>query len=376
MDDVGAAPSKGSAELLGAAMSSDHDRATGELMRHGIHDALVGASHPEVPARWLRHTDGVPLPTPDDVRAAADRLAGVAHRTPVLTSTRLNELLGVEVFLKCENFQRMGAFKFRGAYNTLVQLDETQRASGVVAFSSGNHAQAVALAARLLGIPATILMPTDAPQMKLEATKGYGATVVTYDRHLEDREVIGRALAQERNATLVPPFDHPDIVAGQGTAALELFEEVPDLDALLMPMGGGGLVTGSALAAQAVSPSTRVFGVEPEAGDDGRRSLAEGHIVRIDTPRTIADGAQTQAMGEVTFALAQHLLAGVETAIDDELVTQMGLLASSLKIVAEPTGCLGLAALAREPQAYGRRVGVVISGGNVDLQRFAELVAE
>lgn len=314
------------------------------------------------------------LPTPDDVLAAADRIAGVAHRTPVLTSTRLNEQLGVEVFLKCENFQRMGAFKFRGAYNTLVQLDEEQRAAGVVAFSSGNHAQAVALSARLLGVPATILMPTDAPQMKLDATRGYGARVVTYDRHLEDREVIGRALAEEHGATLVPPFNHPHIVAGQGTAALELFTDVPDLDALLTPMGGGGLVTGSALAAQALSPRTKVFGVEPEAGDDGRRSLAEGRIIRIDTPHTIADGAQTQSMGEVTFELAQQLLDGIVTAGDDELVEQMRTLAGTLKVVAEPTGCLGLAALARDPQAYGHRVGVVISGGNIDLSRYAELL--
>lgn len=315
------------------------------------------------------------LPTADDVHAAAGRLAGVAHRTPVLTSTRLNELLGVEVFLKCENFQRMGAFKFRGAYNALVQLDEARRAAGVVAFSSGNHAQAVALSARILGIPATILMPTDAPQTKLEATREYGATVVTYDRHLEDREVIGRALAQERGATLVPPFDHPDIVAGQGTAALELFEEVPALDSLLAPMGGGGLVGGSALAAQAVSPTTRVFGVEPQTGDDGRRSLEQGRIVRIDTPATLADGAQTQAMSEITFALAQRYLAGIVTATDEELVAQLRRLAGMVKIVVEPTGCLGLAALSREPRAYGDRVGVIISGGNLDLRRYAELLA-
>lgn len=322
----------------------------------------------------LRHTDGVNLPTPDDVLAAAERLDGIAHRTPVLTSTRLNDLLGVEVFLKCENFQRMGAFKFRGAYNTLAQLDDAQREAGVVAFSSGNHAQAVALSARLLGMPATIVMPTDAPAIKRAATEGYGASVVTYDRQTQDRELIGMTLAQQEGAVLVPPFNHPHIVAGQGTAALELFQEVPELDSLVAPMGGGGLVTGSALAARAVSPHTRVVGVEPAAGDDGKQSLEQGKIVQIATPQTIADGAQTQALGEVTFALAQEHLAGVTTATDEELVAQMAYLASTLKIVVEPTGCLGLAAVAREPEAYGPRVGVVISGGNVDLTRFAELV--
>ncbi|WP_018157288.1 threo-3-hydroxy-L-aspartate ammonia-lyase [Demetria terragena] len=316
------------------------------------------------------------LPTPDDVAAAADRIRGVAHRTPVMTSTRLNELLGVEVFLKCENFQRMGAFKFRGAYNALSQFDQTQRESGVVAFSSGNHAQAIALSARILGIRATIVMPTDAPVIKRQATEGYGARVVTYDRAAEDREAIGLALAENEGATLIPPFNHPDIVAGQGTAALELFQDVADLDSVLAPMGGGGLVTGTCLAAQSAAPVTQVFGVEPAAGDDAKRSLDAGRIIQIPTPSTIADGAQTQAMGEVTFALAKQYIAGIETATDDELVTQMAYLASTLKIMVEPTGCLGLAALARKPEAYGKRIGIILSGGNVDMARFVELVGQ
>ena len=315
------------------------------------------------------------LPIPDDVLAAAERLDGVAHRTPVLTSTRLDEALGLQVFLKCESFQRMGAFKFRGAYNALVQLTPEQRGAGVVAYSSGNHAQAVALAARLLGMPATIVMPTDAPQIKHEATLGYGAEVVQYDRHTESREEIGRAIAAERGAVVVPPFDHPDIVAGQGTAALELLQDVGPLDALVAPMGGGGLVTGSALAARLLAPDAQIFGVEPAAGDDARRSLEAGEIVRIDTPRTIADGAQTQALGEVTFALARQLLTAVWTATDDQLVASMRTLASTLKIVAEPTAALGLAGLTEHrDELAGRRVGVIVSGGNVDLGRFAELV--
>lgn len=315
------------------------------------------------------------LPIPDDVLAAAERLDGVAHRTPVLTSTRLDEALGLQVFLKCESFQRMGAFKFRGAYNTLVQLTPEQRRAGVVAYSSGNHAQAVALAARLLGMPATIVMPTDAPRIKHEATLGYGSEVVQYDRHTESREEIGRAIAAERGAVVVPPFDHPDIVAGQGTAALELLQDVGPLDALVAPMGGGGLVTGSALAARLLAPDAQIFGVEPAAGDDARRSLEAGEIVRIDTPRTIADGAQTQALGEVTFALARQLLTAVWTATDDQLVASMRTLASTLKIVAEPTAALGLAGLTEHrDELAGRRVGVIVSGGNVDLGRFAELV--
>src|SRR5512147_298815 len=229
-----------------------------------------------------------------DVAAAAQRLAGVAHRTPVMTSRTANEMTGAELFFKCENLQRMGAFKFRGAYNALVQFGGEQRRAGVIAFSSGNHAQAIALSARLLGMPATIVMPRDAPQIKITATRGYGADVVLYDRYTEDREDIGRRLAAERGMTLIPPFDHPHVMAGQGTAALELIEEVGPLDVLLVCVGGGGLISGCAVAAKHLLPDVAVYGVEPEAGNDTQLSLQRGEIVRIDTPRTIADGAQTQ----------------------------------------------------------------------------------
>lgn len=309
------------------------------------------------------------LPTYEDVIAAAARIAGHAHRTPVLTSTTANEAASAEIFFKCENVQRMGAFKFRGAYNALAKL----RPAGVVAFSSGNHAQAIALSARELGIPATIVMPHDAPASKVAATKGYGGTVVTYDRYREDREQIGRDLATQHGFTLIPPYDHPDIIAGQGTAAMELFDEVGPLDALFAPLGGGGLLAGSALAARALSPSCKVFGVEPAAGNDGQRSFRTGSIVHIETPATIADGAQTQHLGQLTFPIIQRDVADILTATDDELVDCMGFFATRMKIYVEPTGCLGFAAARRQPM--GKRIGVIISGGNVDLARFAQLSA-
>ncbi|MFI5702340.1 threo-3-hydroxy-L-aspartate ammonia-lyase [Streptomyces sp. SID1034] len=316
------------------------------------------------------------LPTYDDVVRAHERIAPQAHRTPVLTSRLTDAELGLSLFLKCENLQRMGAFKFRGAYNALSLFDADQRRAGVVAYSSGNHAQAVALAASLLGIPATIVMPHDAPAAKLAATKGYGAEVVPYDRWSEDREEIGRALAEERGLTLVPPYDHPHVMAGQGTAAKELFEETGHLDALFVPLGGGGLLSGSLLAAGALAPSCAVYGVEPEAGDDGRRSLRAGEIVHIDTPATIADGAQTQHLGIHPFPLIRDLVTDIVTASDAQLVDSMRLLASRMKIVAEPTGCLGLAAARERAEGYrGRRVGVIISGGNVDMARFAALLS-
>jgi threonine dehydratase len=316
------------------------------------------------------------MPTVDDVRAAAERLRGTAHRTPVLTSRRLDEQLGLHAFLKCENFQRVGAFKFRGAFNSLSCFTQEQRRGGVVAHSSGNHAQAVALAAQLLGIEATIVMPLDAPESKVAATQGYGARVVTYDRYTEDREKIGRAIAEDRGATVVPPYDHPDIIAGQGTAALELFEETGPLDALLVPLGGGGLLSGSLLAAGELAPGCAVYGVEPEAGDDGRQSLRTGRIVHIDSPRTIADGAQTQHLGELTFPVIRERVTDILTVSDDALVAEMRVLASTLKVVAEPTGCLALAGLRQlAPGLAGKRVGVVISGGNVDLDRYAALLA-
>ncbi|MEI5998396.1 threo-3-hydroxy-L-aspartate ammonia-lyase [Paraburkholderia bengalensis] len=318
----------------------------------------------------------LPLPTYDDIVAASKRVEGVAHRTPVLTSRTVNEALGAQVFFKCENLQRMGAFKFRGAFNALSKFDEGQRRRGVVAFSSGNHAQAVALSAQLLNMPATIVMPHDAPQIKVDATKGYGGNVVIYDRYKEDREQIGRELAQKHGLTLIPPYDHPDVIAGQGTAAKELFDEVGALDAFFAPLGGGGLLSGSALAARALSPDCAVYGVEPEAGNDGQQSFRSGNIVHIDTPRTIADGAQTQHLGHYTFPIIRRDVTDVLTANDAELVDCMRFFAARMKIVVEPTGCLGFAAVRQmRDRLKGKLVGVLISGGNVDVQKFAELLS-
>jgi threonine dehydratase len=317
------------------------------------------------------------LPSYDDVVAAAARIAGQAHRTPVLTSRTADAELGARLYFKCENFQRMGAFKFRGAYNALARFDERQRRGGVVAFSSGNHAQAISLAASLLGMPAVIVMPHDAPAAKVAATEGYGGEVVRYDRYREDREAIGSRLAEERGMTLVPPYDHPDVIAGQGTAAKEMFEEVGALDALFVCLGGGGLLSGSALAARALAPECKVYGVEPEAGNDGQQSFRSGRIVTIETPRTIADGAQTLRLGEHTFPIIRRDVADVLTASDAELVEAMRFFAERMKMIVEPTGCLGFAAARRLGRAAlgGKRVGILISGGNVDLARFAELLA-
>jgi threo-3-hydroxy-L-aspartate ammonia-lyase len=324
-------------------------------------------------------TDRAPVALPitaADVRAAAERLRGVAHRTPVVTSRTVDALTGARVFFKCENLQRVGAFKFRGAYNAVAQLDPARRAAGVVAYSSGNHAQAVALAASLAGVPAVIVMPRDAPPAKIEATRGYGAEVVLYDRYTESREAIGQRISDERGATLVPPYDHPHVMAGQGTAALELFEDVGALDALVVCVGGGGLIAGSAVIAADQAPGCRVIGVEPEAGDDVRRSMAAGSIVRIDVPRTIADGAQTQAPGELTFPVIRALVAEVVTVSDAQLVAAMRLFAERMKLVVEPTGALAAAAvLDGVIPARGQRVGVIVSGGNVAPARLAELFA-
>jgi threonine dehydratase len=316
------------------------------------------------------------LPTYDDVAAAAKRLAGVTHRTPVLTSRTANARTGATLFFKCENLQRSGSFKLRGAYNAIAQLPDEARRRGVVAFSSGNHAQAIAYAAKLLGAPAAIVMPHDAPAMKIAATRGYGGEVLFYDRPTEDREAIGRRLAAERGLTLIPPYDHPDVIAGQGTAALELFKETGPLDLLLIPLGGGGLLAGSALAAKALSPGCRVFGVEPEAGDDGRRSLRQGKIVRIPAPRSIADGALTTHLGECTFPIIRAEVADIVTVSDALLVETMRFFAERMKIVVEPTGCLAAAAaLNGTVPIAGRRVGIVLSGGNVDPAALAGYLA-
>lgn len=317
------------------------------------------------------------LPTYDDVQAAAGRIAGVAHRTPVLTSRTADAELGAQLFFKCENFQRMGAFKFRGGYNALVQFTPAQRQAGVVAFSSGNHAQAIALAAQLLGIPATIVMPHDAPAAKVAATRGYGAQVVLYDRYKEDREQIGRELAARHGLTLIPPYDHADVIAGQGTAARELFEEVGPLDYVFAPLGGGGLLSGTALATRALSPAARLYGVEPQAGNDGQQSFRSGSIVHIDTPQTIADGAQTQHLGHLTFPIIRRDVDDILTASDEDLRAAMRFFAERMKMVVEPTGCLGYAAArALKDQLKGKRVGIILSGGNVDIGRYAHLLAE
>jgi threonine dehydratase len=298
---------------------------------------------------------------------ARDILGGVAHRTPVMTSATLDRRTNAQVFLKCENLQRMGAFKFRGAYHLISRLPEDARRSGVIAFSSGNHAQAVALVARLFGIPATIVMPSYAPAPKLEATRAYGAEVVFYDQLGETREALAERLARERGLTLVPPFDHPDIVTGQGTATLELIEDAGPLDALLVPVGGGGLISGSALAAKHRLPECRVIGVEPEAGDDGVRSFRSGVLQRVEEPRTIADGARTPSLGPLTFALIRRYVDDLRSVPDAALVDAMRLVWERMKLVVEPTGMLGLAALLRGDLGLeGRRVGVIVSGGNVD----------
>jgi threonine dehydratase len=319
--------------------------------------------------------------TAADVTAAAARLQGVAHVTPVMTSRTADERTGARLFFKCENFQRMGAFKFRGAYNALAQFTPAQRQAGVIAFSSGNHAQAIALSARLLGMPSVIVMPQDSPAAKLAATRGYqvgqaGSEVVLYDRYTEDREAIGRRIAEERGMTLIPPYDHAHVMAGQGTAAAELIAHTGPLDKLLVCVGGGGLVSGCAVAAQALSPGIEVIGVEPETGNDTQQSLARGEIVHITTPKTIADGAQTQASGRLTFPVIQRLVSRIVTVSDAQLVGAMRFFAERMKMVVEPTGCLGAAALLEGVvTAPGQRVGVIISGGNVDLARYAELIA-
>jgi threonine dehydratase len=310
--------------------------------------------------------------TYSDVAAAAQRIEGVAHRTPVVTSRQFDERAGCEAYFKCENYQRMGAFKFRGAYNALAKLDDAQRKRGVVAFSSGNHAQAVALAGSLLGVPATIVMPHDAPAVKVAATKGYGADVVLYDRAEESREAIAKKLADERGAMVIPPFDHPDIIAGQGTATKELIEEVGPLEYLFVCCGGAGLLSGSAIAAHHLSPGVKVIGVEPALGDDVQRSFRAKRIEKIAVPDTIADGARTQAPSELTLSLVLRHVQDVITVTDAQLIEAMRFLWERMKLVVEPTGALGAAGVLDGPiDVRGKRVGIVISGGNVDLKAAA-----
>ncbi|HJQ46073.1 MAG TPA: pyridoxal-phosphate dependent enzyme [Amycolatopsis sp.] len=311
----------------------------------------------------------------EDIRSAADRVAGHAHRTPILTSRTLDQRTGAHVLLKCENFQRMGAFKFRGAFNAVSRLPADRLARGVCAYSSGNHAQAVALAASLLGAKAKILMPADAPQSKKDAVVSYGAEVVEFDRYTEDRIALGAELSEREGRALIPPYDHPHIIAGQGTAALELVEDAQTLDSLIAPLGGGGLMSGSALAATALLPGVEMVGVEPAEGDDHRRSFAAGERVTIDVPRTIADGLMSVVPGELTFPITQKLVSEVATVTDEEIVEAMRFLFDRMKIVVEPSGAVGVAALlsgrVRRP---GKRLGVIVSGGNVSADRFRTLV--
>jgi threo-3-hydroxy-L-aspartate ammonia-lyase len=310
-----------------------------------------------------------------DIVQAAERIKGMAHRTPVLTSRTANDRSGAQLFFKCENFQRTGAFKFRGAYNALAQFTDAQRKSGVLTYSSGNHAQAIAHAASLLGIASTIIMPHDAPELKVRATREYGGEVVIYDRYKENREEIGRRLAQERGMTLIPPYDHPDVICGQGTATKELIEEAGQLDLLLVCLGGGGLLAGSALSAKALSPACKVIGVEPELGNDGQQSLRKGEVVHIDVPDTIADGAKVTHVGAHNFAVMQRHVDDIVTVSDAQLVATMKFFAERMKMVVEPTGCLAAAAaLHGAVPVQGKRVGIIVSGGNVDLSSFARFI--
>ncbi|MFZ6745941.1 threo-3-hydroxy-L-aspartate ammonia-lyase [Undibacterium sp. JH2W] len=312
----------------------------------------------------------------DDIAAAHGRISAVAQRTPVMTSRMANVLTGAQVFFKCENFQRSGSFKFRGAYNALLQFTAEQRQRGVVTFSSGNHAQGIALSASLLNMPSVVVMPHDAPAVKISATRAYGAEVILYDRYKEDRAAIGRKLSEERGLTFIPPFDHPHIMAGQGTLAKELIEEVGNLDVLLVPLGGGGLLSGCVTATKAMQPNCRVYGVEPQAGNDGQQSLRSGEIIHIATPDTIADGAQSQYLGVQPFSVIKDKVDDILAVEDEQLIDAMKFYANRMKLIVEPTACLSAAALfGGHLNLQGKKVGVVISGGNVDLARFASLIS-
>jgi len=319
---------------------------------------------------------GPSLPTYADVEAAAVRLKGIAHHTPAMSSATANRRTEASLVFKPENLQRMGAFKFRGGYNAIASLSPEQKKAGVVTYSSGNHAQAIAYAGQLLGVPTTIIMPNDAPAAKVAATEGYGGQVVRYDRYTENRLEIGNKLSAEHGLTIIPPYDHPDVIAGQGTATKELIEDAGPLDILLVPLGGGGLLAGALLAAKALNPGCRVFGVEPEAGNDGQQSLRKGEIVAIGVPKTIADGAQTAFLGDLTFPIIQREVEDIVTVSDAALVDAMRFFAERMKLVVEPTGCLAAAAaFSGVVPVAGKRVGVILSGGNVDLAGFARFIA-
>mmetsp|Transcript_30986 Transcript_30986/g.41351 ORF Transcript_30986/g.41351 Transcript_30986/m.41351 type:complete len:357 (-) Transcript_30986:80-1150(-) len=327
-------------------------------------------------------TEALDLPTYKDVEAASVILRDVANRTPVQTSRFLDGELGVKVFIKCENFQRMGAFKFRGGFNALSNLTPEERVAGVLTYSSGNHAQAIALSAKILGMKATIIMPEDAPKLKVQATMGYGGNVLFYDRYKEDRDEVASALKEKTGGVLVPPYDHKHVIAGQGTSGKELFEEIAEfgetLDYLFVCVGGGGLISGCALAADHLAPGCKVIGVEPEAGNDAQQSMERGEIVHIDTPKTIADGAQTQHLGKLTFGIMKEKVHKIITVTDEELVSCMKFFGERMKMVVEPTGCLGLAGLKKLVRngdiPANSRCGVIISGGNVDMSRYCELL--
>jgi threonine dehydratase len=327
-------------------------------------------------AERIQAQSGPALPTYADVEEAAARIGGVAHHTPALTSATGNRRTDASLVFKAENLQRMGAFKFRGGYNAIAALSPEQKKAGVVTYSSGNHAQAIAYAGKLLGVPTTIIMPEDAPTAKVQATQGYGGEIVRYDRYTENRLEIGAKLAAERGLTVIPPYDHPHVIAGQGTATKELIEDAGPLDILLVPLGGGGLLAGAALAAKALNPACRIFGVEPQAGNDGQQSLRKGEIVKIAVPKTIADGAQTSFLGDLTFPIIQRHVEDIVTVSDDALVDAMRFFAERMKLVVEPTGCLAAAAaFSGAVPVAGQRVGIILSGGNVDLASFARLVA-
>lgn len=323
----------------------------------------------------MPNTCSLPVSFADTVRAA-ETLHGIAHHTPVLTSRTANAIAGAQLFFKCENFQRVGAFKFRGAYTAVSRLTDDQRKRGVITFSSGNHAQAMALAGRLLDVPVTVVMPDNAPALKLAATRGYGATVVVYDPKVDNREELATAIVAERGLTLIPPYDHPDVIAGQGTAALELINEAGPLDALVVPVGGGGLLSGCAIAASERSPGCAIYGVEPEAGDDGQRSFRSGEIVHIPVPDTIADGARTQHIGTLVLPILRALVRDIVTVSDDQLRAQMRFFMEKMKIVVEPTGCLAAAAVMQHAiDLQGMRVGIIVTGGNVDPATFCEFIS-